>query len=114
MSKTISSSGKYTVKETGVDVNYTFSFRQFDSIDDALETLGEAKVLSLVQRMEKVDANNTSREKAKVANGHSIRQPMSEEEKAEKKADRQVNKALLEALKNNPDLLRKVQEAAGN
>lgn len=109
MSNTIESSGKYTVKDTGETVEYTFTYRSFESIDDALETLGEAKCLALIQRMEKVDANNTSREKAKSANGHSTRPVMSEEEKAAKKADRATNKKLLEALKANPELLAQLQ-----
>jgi protein subunit release factor B len=111
MAKEIQSSGQYTVKETGKPQSYSFEYRQFENIDDALETLGEAKVLSLVQRMEKVDANNTAREKAKIANGHSTRQPMSEEEKAEKKAERAANKQLLDALKANPELLAQLQSA---
>lgn len=109
MSKSIESSGKYTVKETGASMDYSFTYEAFTSLDDALESLGESKVLALVQRMVKVDANNTAREKAKVANGHSTRQPMSEEDKAEKKAERATNKRLLEALKANPDLLRQLQ-----
>lgn len=90
-------------------MDYSFTYEAFTSLDDALESLGESKVLALVQRMVKVDANNTAREKAKVANGHSTRQPMSEEDKAEKKAERATNKRLLEALKANPDLLRQLQ-----
>ena len=103
--RTIKSSGKYTVKETGLNEEYDYEFESFDSIDDALDSLGEAKCLALIQRMVKVDANNTAREKAKVANGHSTHKPMSEEEKAEKKAERATNKKLLEALKANPNLL---------
>ena len=59
--------------------------------------------------MVKVDANNTSREKAKSANGHSTRAVMSEEDKAQKKVERQANKQLLEALKANPELLAQLQ-----
>lgn len=105
----IQSSGKYTVKETGEQVAYDFSFQSFESIEDAIDTIGEAKCLALVQRMVKVDANNTSREKAKVANGHSSHVPLTEEQKAEKKAERATNKALLDALKNDPDLLAQLQ-----
>ena len=101
----INSSGKYTVKETGETIVYPFVYAGYATLDDAIESLGEAKCLSALQRMIKTDANNTAREKAKTANGHSARIPMSEEEKAEKKAGRQADKALLEALKNNPDLL---------
>ncbi len=107
--KLIQSSGKYTVKETGATMDYDFEYKAFEDVDDVLETLGEAKVLALVQRMVKVDANNTAREKAKSANGHSTRPVMSEEEKAEKKVERANNKKLLEALKNNPDLLAQLQ-----
>lgn len=105
----VQSSGKYTVKETGASIDYDFEFPVYDSIDDAVENMGEVKCLALIQRMVKVDANNTSREKAKTANGHSARVAMSEEEKAEKKTERANNKKLLEALKANPDLLAQLQ-----
>jgi len=105
----IDSSGKYTVKETGASVDYAFNYKAYDTIDDVLEDLGEAKCLALIQRMVKVDANNTSREKAKTANGHSTKVLMTEEQKAEKKAERAGNKALLEALKANPELLAQLQ-----
>ena len=95
----IESSGKYTVKETGASVDYNFSFEAFDNIDQAIESLGEVKCLALIQRMVKVDANNTAREKAKTANGHSTRPVMSEAEKAEKKVARAEDKALLDAVK---------------
>jgi len=99
MSKTIQGLGTYTVKETGKEQEYSFEYEQFDSLQDAVATLGEVDVLALVQRMTKVDANNTAREKAKVANGHSTRKLMTEEDKAEAKAQRASNKKLLEALK---------------
>ena len=105
----IESSGNYTVKETGASVSYTYEYKAFDSLDDAIEVLGKVKCLASIQRMEKVDANNTSREKAKTANGHSTRVVMSEEEKAEKKAGRAENKKLLELLKSNPEMLAQLQ-----
>ena len=101
----INSSGKYTVKETGVLVNYDFSFATYSDVEDCVDNLGVDKVLALVNRMAKVDAGNTAREKAKAANGHSAHVPMSEAEKAKNKAGRQADKALLQALKNNPELL---------
>jgi len=101
----IQSSGSYTVKETGDLINYEFSFPTFTDVDDCVDELGADKVLALINRMVKVDAGNTAREKAKTANGHSAHVPMSEADKAEKKAERQADKALLTALKNNPDLL---------
>lgn len=99
MPNLIQSSGKYTVKETGESVNYDFEFQAFENIDDALESLGEAQCLKLIQRMVKVDANNTAREKAKTANGHSTRPVMSEEDKARKKAERQATKQAVDVLK---------------
>ena len=105
MSNEIQSSGNYTVKETGESVSYDFSFSSFESVEDCIETLTESKVLALVQRMVKVDANNTAREKAKSVNGHSTRVIMTEEQKAEKKQARQADKQLLERLKANPELL---------
>ena len=105
----ITSSGNYTVKETGASMSYDYDYRVFADLDDAIEALGEAVCLKLIQRMEKVDSNNTSREKAKTANGHSTRPVMSEEDKAKNKVERQANKQLLEALKNNPELLAQLQ-----
>jgi len=107
----IKSNGVYTVKETGESVSYDFTYQSFLSMDDAIETLGEATCLKSIQRMTKVDSNNTAREKAKVVNGHSTRQPMTEEEKAKNKAERSQNNALLKALKDNPDLLAQIQES---
>lgn len=109
MSTDINTSGNYTAKETGERQTYDFTYQSYDSIDDCLEALGEVKVLALFQRMVKVDANNNAREKAKVANGHSTRVAMSEEEKAQKKAERSADRALLERLKANPELLSQVQ-----
>lgn len=98
MAKNIQSSGEYKAPN-GQQVSYTFDYQAFDSLNDAIATLGEPEVLKQVQRMSKVDANNTAREKAKVANGHSTRKPLSEEEKADAKVKRQTDKALLEAIK---------------
>ena len=105
----ITSSGNYTVKETGASISYDYNYRVFADLDDAIEILGEAVCLKLIQRMEKVDANNTTREKAKTSNGHSTRPVMSEEDKAKNKAEKQTNKLLLEALKSNPEMLAQLQ-----
>ena len=96
--KTIQTNGTYTAPN-GQDVSYQFEYPQFDSLQDALASLGEPEILKLVQRMVKVDANNTTREKAKVANGHSSRKVQTEEEKAKAKADRQQAKSILDLLK---------------
>jgi len=105
----IESVGKYTAKDTGASIDYDYSYAVYETMDDALEVLGEAKCLALVQRMVKTDAGNTAREKAKTANGHSTRVVMTEEQKAEKKKERAGNKALLEAIKANPELLAQLQ-----
>ena len=99
MSKTIESQGQYTLKDTGEVIQYPFSYREFTDFNDLVATLGQDEVLKSCQRMEKVDKNNLAREKAKVANGHSTRKLMTEEEKAEAKAQRAQNKKLLEVLK---------------
>lgn len=97
--------GIYNVKESGEKVSYDFDYLvlQGDTaeakIESAISELGADKVAGSLQRIIKVDANNTAREKAKVANGHSARQPMTEEQKATAKADRTANKEILEALK---------------
>lgn len=100
MANIINGTGEYTVKATGQKVSYAFSYPEYASLQDAIASLGsEAEALKAIQRMEKVDANNTAREKAKVQNGHSDRKPMTESEKAEAKLERQSNKALLDAIK---------------
>lgn len=103
MAKTIESIGSYNVpagmQNAGSTIEYSFSYTQFDNLQDAVSELGEVEVLALVQRMVKVDANNNAREKAKSSNGHSSRKPMSEEDKAKAKQERANNKKLLEVLK---------------
>lgn len=95
MSKIITGQGEYNVKATGEKVSYEFEYPAFDSLEEMTAELGEAKIFANAQRMLKVDASNTAREKAKVENGHSTRKAMSEEEKANAKAKRAQDKALL-------------------
>lgn len=102
MSKTIQASGEYKSKKSGENVGYEYEYSAYDNLQDAIDTLGEDKVFKLVQRMTKVDASNTAREGAKVANGDSTRVAMTEEAKAEAKAERQANKALLDKIKALP------------
>lgn len=100
MSKTITASGTYSAPDTKELISYDFNYLVIDNVDDAIETLGEDKVKSTIQRMLKIDANNIAREKAKTENGHSSRKPMSEEQKAQAKAQRQADKELLAVLKS--------------
>lgn len=99
MSKVIQATGEYKVKATGESTQYDFEFVSYDNLQDAIDTLGEDKVFKVFQRQVKVDAGNTAREEAKVANGHSTRKAMSEEEKVQAKVERQANKALLDKIK---------------
>lgn len=99
MSKVINASGEYKSKKSGDNVAYDFEYVAFEDLNEAIELLSEAEVLKRVQRMTKVDASNTAREKAKAENGDSTRKTMSEEDKAQAKADRQANKALLDKIK---------------
>lgn len=96
--KVITSTGQYTNKQ-GSQTQYSFEYQAFESLQDAISELGEDKVFRLVQRMAKVDANNTAREGAKVANGDSVRKAMTEEQKAQAKAQRATDRELLKLLK---------------
>jgi len=97
--KNLTGSGQYTVKDTNEVVNYSFTYPAYESLDDICEHMSEASLVKAINRIVKLDSNNPAREKAKVANGHSARKAMSEEEKAQAKVERQKNKAILEALK---------------
>jgi hypothetical protein len=97
--KELNATGTYKAP-TGEDITYEFTYPVIDSIQDAIDNLGNDKVKSTIQRMLKVDANNLAREKAKSENGHSSRKPMTEQEKSEAKAKRQADKQLLDILKS--------------
>lgn len=94
--------GKYTVPkgfdEAGSEVSYAYSYPVYDSVQDAIDILGEEKTLRTLNRMAKVDEGNTAREKAKSDNGHSSRQPLTAEQKEALKAQRAQNKAILEKI----------------
>lgn len=92
-------SGTYTVKESGEDVGYDYQYDVIDSVQDAVDSLGEDKVKSTLQRMLKVDANNIAREKARTAGGHSTRAVMTEDQKAEAKTQRKADRELLTMIK---------------
>lgn len=99
MGNVINASGEYTSKKSGQVIPYDYKYVAFDSLEDAIEILGDVELLKRTQRMTKVDASNTAREGAKIANGDSTRKAMSEEEKAEAKAKRAEDKALLDKIK---------------
>jgi nicotinic acid phosphoribosyltransferase len=97
--KNISAQGTYTAP-TGESITYDFDYPVIDSVQDAVANLGEDKVKSLIQRMLKLDSNNPARESAKIANGHSTRKVMTEEQKSEAKAKRKADSELLAILKS--------------
>lgn len=97
--RTLKDKGQYTVKETGDIINYEFEFPVYDDLADIADSIGDEVGTRTVNRQAKVDNNNVAREKAKSANGHSTRTPLTAEQKAENKATRQANSSLLDALK---------------
>ena len=100
--ETIKAVGEYKRKSTGEAIQFDFEYPSFVDLQDAIDSTSEEKVFKLVQRMVKVDASNTAREEAKVANGDSTRVAMTEAQKAEAKAERVANKALLDKIKALP------------
>ena len=102
MAKTIKDTGKYFIPaqfdNAGEVVSYDYEYQQFDSVDDACDTLGEDEVLDLVQRQHIIDCNNKARVQEKAKNKHSVRPPMSPETKAKLKAKRAEDNALLKAI----------------
>ena len=92
--RTVKGQGSYTRKVDGSDVSYDFEYRVVEDISD----LPEGEIIALVNRMLKVDGNNTSREKAKSVNGDSTARIMTAEEKeankVKAKAGRDFDKAL--------------------
>lgn len=100
MSNTITSTGEYKRKSTGENVTFEFSYPDFGGdLEAMIEEQGRDVVAKNNQRMVKLDASNTARESAKVANGDSTRVALSEAEKAANKADRAETKSVLSIMK---------------
>lgn len=97
--KTLQDSGEYTVKNTGEAIGYQYSYTVATEQDVEDGTLTVADLLKSRNRMEKVDCNNTAREKAKSDNGHSTRPVLTEEQKLENKEKRAQDRALLDKIK---------------
>ncbi len=87
--------GSYTRKSDGAEINYAFEYDVLESVKDISET----ELLALSNRMLKVDGNNTSREKAKSANGDSTARVLSPEEKEERKQARKADGDLLKLIR---------------
>ena len=87
MAKTLNDKGKYKAPN-GEVVFFDYSFKAYDSIQDAIATEGDVEILNIVNRMTKVDARNTTSAKVQTVNGHSKVQPMTPEQKVASKAKR--------------------------
>ena len=96
----IDTTTSYTVKETGERINVPYTYQDFGGdFEGAVESFGgEAKACSVLQQVEKENAGNTARERAKVENGHSARIPLTEAQKAEAKLKRGKQKDALAIL----------------
>ena len=92
--------GSYVSKKTNQDVQYSYEYEVLTSQEAIDLDTAYAGAAKLVQRMLKVDANNLAREKAKTANGDSTRKPLTEAEKATRKAERGANAQILAMLKS--------------
>ena len=79
--KTLSDTTTYTVKATGQVVSVPYSYASYDNLDEAIDTLGEAKALAQLNQVSKEDVGNNERTKAKFRNGHSDRPVVSPEQK---------------------------------
>jgi hypothetical protein len=98
--ETIKSQGKYENKN-GKTVFFDFSFAQYESVDDAVSSIGEDVVLALINRMSKTDARNGASVSAQSANGDGKRVvvTLTEEQKAENKLKRAEIKAVMDKVK---------------
>lgn len=112
--QTIETSVSYTCtiaghEDHGKTYQVPYSYTAYDSVEDAVGALDEARIIGIVNQTLKEDAGNVARENARRAGGHSTVKLMTPEEKAEAKAQRVENKALLDALRDNPELLAQLQ-----
>ena len=109
MSKTITAQGSYEAP-TGEDISFDFTYEVLDPATIQELDAIYAGAGKCTQRMLKLDAGNTAREKAKVDNGHSTRKPMTEEQKAQAKVSRQADKEVLAILKSKGLTLKDLME----
>lgn len=103
--------GAVMVEDSGIEkVSFDISVDLPSSFEEMVEQAGGEDAL-LAQRIRqiKVDLGNTEREKAKGLNGHTDKVILTPEQKAVKKAEQKAKKdkerAMLNALKANPELL---------
>lgn len=117
MAKVITDKGKYLVKkdcpEKGQTIFFDYSFNTYDSVSDAVNTLGEGETLALLNRMSKVDARNTTSALTQSRNKHSMIAAMTAEEKAEAKAERAEKNALFAKAKAKGLSIADIEELLG-
>ena len=92
--KNIKGSGNYINKADNSTVDFSFDYPIYEDISEVDDTT----LLALANRMAKLDCRNKASLKAQATNGHNAR-TMSEEDKAEAKAKRKANQAILDAIK---------------
>lgn len=111
--KTINAKGSYTIPaqfdNAGAEVNFDFPFHTFEKDKDlrievvspeAKGILGtEDNVLAMINQTHKEDCRNNASGAAKSANGHSTRASLTPEEKEERNKERKADRELLKALK---------------
>ena len=78
----------------GQEIQFSFSYDVYEVQDEPSE-----QKRALLNRMSKVDARNTASAKAQSANGHSKVVKQTEAQKAESKKARQLEKAMITALR---------------
>ena len=111
--KEIKSSGEYTFKEDGSKHSFEYAFPVYANIEEAIDELGDAKILAMVNQTAKEDCANNAREAQKRANGHSAERVLSPDEQEARKQERKANSALIKMLKANPEELAKLMAKLG-
>ena len=92
--KTVKGYGDYINKADDSTVKFEFDYPIYEDINEVDPT----EALKLVNRMAKTDARNRASASAQAKNGHNQR-TLTEEEKAQRKAQREQERALLRAIK---------------
>lgn len=112
MAKTIKAQASYTIpddmseetitrgnhNEDDNSVSCEFDLLVIDSVDDAIEELGEGECKSLLQKAIKIKQANSARVKLMSENKHLAYKEMSEETKAKMKLARQKNATAIKVL----------------
>lgn len=114
MSKIIELEIKYNVPEqfenAGEVITGSCEWIMYDNLDEMVNALGEDKVYVLAKKADKVGTQNNARLKLMSSNGHSTREPLSEEEKAKRKTQRKADRELVRLLKEKGLTAKDIQE----